>query len=33
MAGDESVDPALHDQNQQMRRTKDRHGAAQFTEL
>ncbi|MCS3748863.1 post-segregation antitoxin (ccd killing protein) [Salinibacter ruber] len=30
MAGDESVDPALHDQNQQMRRTEDRHGAAQF---
>ena len=32
MAGDESVDPALHDQNQQMRRTEDRHGAAQFAE-
>jgi post-segregation antitoxin (ccd killing protein) len=32
MAGDESVAPALHDQNQQMRRTEDRHGAAQFAE-
>ncbi len=27
MAGGESVEPALHDQNQQMRRTEDRHGA------
>lgn len=32
MAGGESVDPALHDHNQQMRRTEDRHGAAQSAE-
>ena len=32
MAGGESVDPALHDQNQRMRQDEDRHGAAQFAE-
>jgi post-segregation antitoxin (ccd killing protein) len=32
MAGGESVDPDLHDQNQQMRQNEDWHGAAQFEE-
>ncbi|MCS4223257.1 hypothetical protein GGP47_002701 [Salinibacter ruber] len=30
MAGGESVDPALHDRNQQTRENEDRHGDAQF---